>query len=63
MKFLTKSQVDIIRGRASVDSATPSDVGKLLAHIDALEKLLTEEIDPEDVLGTEGWRHHVGIED
>ena len=37
------------------------DVYDLLDYINILEDLL-DEADQEDFFGTEGWRHHAGIE-
>lgn len=53
--------INMIEGRASVGHTHLSDVKKLLEHIWALEALL-DEADGDDVFGTEGWRHRLGIE-
>lgn len=38
---------------------TIEDVWTLLDHLQLIEHVLDEEVDPEDGLGTEGWRHHI----
>lgn len=56
------SVVNTIRGKNFVGRATKEDVDKLIEHIDAIEVLL-EECDEDDIFGTEGWRHRLGIDD
>jgi hypothetical protein len=51
----------IIRGKNLAGKATMQDVDLLFEHIDALESLLDDD-DCDDVHGTEGWRHYVGID-
>jgi hypothetical protein len=45
-----------IRGKAMVGHQTLEDVWTLLDHLQLLEHLLDEEVDPEDGLGPDGWR-------
>lgn len=54
--------LNMIRGKNSVGAATIEDVQRLFQHIDALEGLLDDD-DLEDIHGTEGWRHCVGLGD
>lgn len=58
MKLATEAQINIIRGKAAVGAASKADVQLLLDHIAALEYVLDEEANPEDMFGTEGWRVH-----
>lgn len=44
-------------GRASI-----AEVLAVFQHLDELEDLL-DEADEDDVFGTEGWRHRLGIDD
>jgi len=53
--------VNTIRGKNLVGKASKEDVDKLFEHIDALEMFL-EDNDCDDVFGTEGWRHAIGLE-
>jgi len=48
-----------IRGKAMVGHQSIEDVWTLLDHLQLLEHVLDQEIDMEDALGTEGWRHHM----
>ena len=59
---LMPRQIGEIAGRNSVSQATPADVSALLAHIAILESFL-DDWNQEDAFGTEGWRHHLGLED
>jgi hypothetical protein len=54
--------VNIIRGKSLVKAASPEDVSLLLEHIDALEELL-DGADLDDVFGSEGWRHRLGVDE
>ena len=58
-KFADDSTLNQIRGKAMVGHQTIEDVWTLLDHLQLLEHVLDEEVDPEDGLGTEGWRHHL----
>ncbi|WP_065091468.1 hypothetical protein [Rhizobium leucaenae] len=53
--------LNIIRGKNLVGAADKVDVFKLFDHIDALEFML-DEADADDFFGTEGWRHHLGLD-
>lgn len=61
-RFLTESEVNIMRGKNLGDALTKNDLHDLFNHVDMLESLLDEQIDTEDFFGTEGWRKHVGID-
>ncbi len=61
MKALTGRQLNVIRGKALVGHATTDEILSVFGHIDFLESKL-DEADEEDALGTEGWRHHFGME-
>jgi len=54
--------LNIIRGKNLVGKANKGDVLKLFEHLDVLEELL-DEADQDDVFGTEGWRHRLGIDE
>lgn len=62
MTAQTDRTLNIIRGKNLVGKADKGDVLKLFEHIDAMEELL-EEADQDDVFGTEGWRHRLGIDE
>jgi hypothetical protein len=53
--------INIIVGKNLTGKVGKRDVQVLLEHIQALEELLDED-DLEDMHGTEGWRHHLGID-
>jgi len=55
-KFADDSTLNQIRGKAMVGHQTIEDVWTLLDHIQIMETILDEEVDPNDGLGTEGWR-------
>jgi hypothetical protein len=61
MKAQTEKTINIIRGKNLVGKAEKADVDKLIEHIDALEMLL-DEGDDDDIFGTEGWRHRLGVD-
>ena len=61
MKAQTDKILNVIRGKNLVGKATKADVEKLFEHIDALEMWL-DEMDQDDMHGTEGWRHCVGLD-
>ena len=46
-----------VTGVCTIDQMA-CDVAALLDHLQLLEHILDEEVDPEDGLGTEGWRHY-----
>ena len=58
-KYADDSILNQIRGKAMIGHQTLEDVWTLLDHLQLLEHVLDEEIDMEDALGTEGWRHHM----
>jgi hypothetical protein len=58
MQLASESEINIIRGKHLGHAVTKEDIDTLLAHILALEHVLDEEANPEDMFGTEGWRHH-----
>jgi hypothetical protein len=58
-KYADDSTLNQIRGKAMVGHQSIEDVWTLLDHLQLLEHVLDEEIDPEDALGTEGWRRHM----
>jgi hypothetical protein len=57
-KFADDALLNQIRGKAMVGHQSLEDVWTLLDHLQLIEHMLDEEVDPEDGLGTEGWRHH-----
>lgn len=61
MTAQTDSVLNMIRGKNLVAAATRDDVNKLFDHIDALEDFLDDQ-DEDDVFGTEGWRHLLGLD-
>lgn len=58
-KYADDSELNQIRGKAMVGHQSNEDIWTLLDHLQLLEHVLDEEIDTEDALGTEGWRHHM----
>ena len=54
--------INLIRGKNSVGEAIKDDVDILFEHIDALEMFLNER-ERDDIFGTEGWRHAIGMPD
>ena len=61
MAVQTDKTLNVIRGKNLVGKATKEDILKLFEHIDALEMFLDEH-DEDDVFGTEGWRHRLGLD-
>ncbi len=57
-RLADESTLNQIRGKAMVGHQSIEDVWTLLDHLQLLEHMLDEEADPEDMFGTEGWRHH-----
>lgn len=57
-KFADDSTLNQIRGKAMVGRQSIEDVWTLLDHLQLLEHMLDEDVDANDALGTEGWRHH-----
>lgn len=62
MPAQTDRVINTIRGKNLVGAATKEDINLLFEHIDELEMML-DEADYDDVFGTKGWRHLVGIRD
>ena len=60
MKFLTEKELNIIRGKVLVGHATIEEILSVFNHYDMLEAKL-DEMDCDDALGTEGWRHSLGL--
>ena len=62
MEIQSERVINTIRGKNMVGHAGQDDINVLFKHIDALECFLDEhEID--DLFGTEGWRHAIGMPD
>ncbi len=59
-KLMSDRDVNIIRGKALAGAATKDDVMNILGHLLAVETKL-DEGDYDDMLGTEGWRHWMGV--
>lgn len=62
MGFLTEAELNQIRGKFLVGHATKEEVLNVFEHYDEVERRLNE-ADYDDMLGTEGWRHFVGLPD
>ena len=60
-KVQSDKTINIIRGKNLVGKCLQEDVSILLEHIDALEMFL-DDGDHDDMFGTEGWRHAVGLD-
>jgi hypothetical protein len=61
MAVQTDKFLNTVRGKALVGHASPEEILKVFEHIDALEMFLDEH-DEDDVFGTEGWRHAIGLD-
>lgn len=61
-KLLSERDLNILRGKAMAWATTPADTLTVLNHLKMLEDKL-DEVDYDDMLGTEGWRHYVGMPD
>jgi hypothetical protein len=55
-KLLSDKELNTIRGKSLVGTATPQELVKVFGHIDCLEMELDQR-DGEDYYDTEGWRH------
>lgn len=53
--------MNILRGKAVVGHISTDEILSVFGHLDMLEDKLNE-ADEQDMLGTEGWRHWVGID-
>lgn len=51
-----------LRGKALVGACTKEEVMSIIEYVNTLEMFL-DDGDMEDMYGTEGWRHTLGIED
>ena len=60
--LLTQKELNTIRGKAMVGHATTDEVMSVFTHCDMIEMML-DEADEDDCLGTEGWRHWMGLPD
>lgn len=58
-KYADDATLNQIRGKAMVGHQSIEDVWTLLDHLQLLEHVLDEDVDANDALGTEGWRHHM----
>ncbi len=58
---LSEREINMIRGKLSVNHATQEEIDNFLEYVEELERLLNES-DDDDMFGTEGWRHHIGLE-
>ena len=61
-RFLTARELNIIRGKVLVGHASTEEILSVFHHLDLLEFAL-DDADNNDMLGTEGWRHFVGLPD
>lgn len=59
-ELLSDHEQHTLRGKCLMRFALDDDVWTLLNHYTVLEQKL-DELDDEDALGTEGWRHVMGI--
>ena len=62
LSMLTERDLHIIRGKVLADAATQEEILSVFTHYDLVEMKL-DEADYSDMLGTEGWRHFVGLPD
>lgn len=58
-KYADDATLNQIRGKAMVGHQSIEDIWTVLDHLQLLEHVLDEEIDMNDALGTEGWRHYM----
>lgn len=58
--MMSERDMNILRGKAMAGVTTPADTLAVLNHLALLEQKL-DEADYDDALGTEGWRHFVGM--
>ena len=57
----SEKELDTIRGKMLVAHATQEELHDFLRYVSVLESLLDAE-ELVDAFGTEGWKHHVGLE-
>ena len=62
MKIKSTSELNTIRGKMMVGHATAEELRDFLTYVSALEGLV-EDASCEDFYGTEGWQHHLGIDE
>lgn len=60
MRLLSDKELNTIRGKAMVGRATTDEILSVFGHLDELEWRL-DDLDMEDAISTEGWRHYFGI--
>lgn len=60
--MLTQKELNIIRGKVLAGHASEDEILSVFHHYDLVEMKL-DEADCEDMFGTEGWRHWVGLPD
>jgi len=58
---LTDKELQFLRGKSINGELTSKEIDSLFFHINELEAAL-DDADDFDALGTEGWRHYIGIE-
>lgn len=61
-RLMSERELNILRGKAMANATTPADTLAVLNHLTVLEDKLNQ-ADYDDALGTEGWRHFVGMPD
>ena len=59
-RLLSERETNILAGKALVGAMTQADQMALTGHLTELYFKL-DELDEEDRLGTEGWRHFIGL--
>lgn len=59
-ELLTENRLNELRGKAMVGHISQDEMMSVFNHLTVLETKL-DEADYEDMLGTEGWRHFVGM--
>lgn len=61
--MITERELNIIRGTIMMTAEEESsrDLEGLLDYVEAMENLL-DKGDMDDMYGTEGWRHRIGME-
>jgi len=60
-RALSEKELNIIRGKVLVGHATIQEMLSVFFHLDMLEMRL-DDADERDLLGTEGWRHWMGLD-
>jgi len=58
---LSLRELDTIRGKMLVNHASAEELRYFLRYVTALEGLV-EEASCQDIYGTEGWQHYLGLE-